>query len=263
MQGAGNDFVILPLGDGAKNVKKVDWEALAKKICDRHYGIGADGLVGLDLINSTKLKWYFYNSDGSKAEMCGNAARCAISLMFQLGKTERRVQLETDAGMIDGEMQPDRTVRLTLPSTVKPSLKKTNVSGHEGFYINTGVPHFVLPVEVIDLRAWKAKCATLRNHADFGKDGTNVTLVKALSERSASAVTYERGVEDFTLSCGTGALAAGAWVLDKKSLPEAQIEMPGGDFFVGITPEKKMFLRGEATIVFQGKLNPGVLNGIF
>lgn len=263
MQGAGNDFVILPLGKNTKSVSKLDWETLAKKICDRHYGVGADGLVGLELLHSSKLRWYFYNSDGSRAEMCGNAARCAVSLMFQLGKTERRVQLQTEAGLIDGEMQPDRTVKLILPSNKKVDPKPMKVAGHHGYFINTGVPHFIVPVDVIDLRAWRPESAKLRSHPEFGKNGSNVTLVKALSERSATAVTYERGVEDFTLSCGTGALAAGAWMLSKKNIPEAQIEMPGGDFFVGMTPENKMFLRGDAKIVFHGKLNPGAINGIF
>jgi diaminopimelate epimerase len=262
--GAGNDFVFLALMSSEKDLySRIHWPQLAKKICDRHFGVGADGLVGLYLQGENKLKWDFYNADGSQAEMCGNAARCAFSLMFQLGKTSRVASLETLAGEILGEIQPDRTVTITLPSKTHPQLIEKTVQSTLGVFVDTGVPHFVIKTDDVNPKLLREKAAMLRNAPEFGKSGTNVTFLKDLGSGRAKAITFERGVEDFTLSCGTGALAAGAVVMSIYPNIVAEIEMPGGRLDVSKNAEGLLTLHGDAQVVFDGKLNPGVINGIF
>lgn len=258
LQGTGNDFIFFhsdrqtPFDLEIKRTLSRSVNAL----CDRHFGIGADGLVILSHQSPDSVSWDFWNADGSEAEMCGNAARCAFSLLYQLGWIARSATLHTKSGPVQGEIFPDREVQVLVPS--QSSGKVLTAEGCEGFFLNTGVPHFVLEESLVTGLSQKEFCARIRRSSVFGLGGTNVTLVSSPREGAVSAKTYERGVEDFTLSCGTGALAAGVWAMQRSAQSSIVVAMPGGALTVGQRSEK-LSLKGPAKIVFNGTLNPGVL----
>lgn len=223
MTGAGNDFLIL---DHALPAHPPRAE-LAKMLCDRHYGIGADGFVILEKNHLGSLRWDFYNSDGSKAEMCGNAARCVIRFLSEQTKTTDVIKVHTQDGFFEGRILRDGLVEVIVaPAKSMDFAVSINVDAEVviGDQIWAGVPHFVLRRDPDKELAQK-----VRRHVQFGTHGTNVTFIKETGEDLVEAVTFERGVEDFTLACGTGAIAAGlSQFHTQPKITSAQVQMPGG-----------------------------------
>lgn len=221
MTGAGNDFLIIDQALPAQP-SPVD---LAKMFCDRHYGIGADGLVILEKNHHGHFRWDFYNSDGSKAEMCGNAARCVIRFLSE--QTSGMIKVQTQDGHFEGRCLPGGQVEVTVEVAKKMDFAiSLNVDGEIviGDYIWAGVPHFVLRRDPDKELAQK-----VRRHVHFESHGTNVTFVNQTNENLVQAVTFERGVEDFTLACGTGAIATGlSQFHTQPQTSSVQVQMPGG-----------------------------------
>ncbi len=223
MTGAGNDFLIidsaLPHGPSRSE--------MAKSLCDRHYGIGADGLVILKKNHHGHFRWDFYNSDGSKAEMCGNAARCVIRFLSDQTKTSGLIKVHTQDGHFEGECLPNGQVAvLVTPPKHMEFAISLNVDSEIviGDQIWAGVPHFILRREPDKELAKK-----VRRHAHFESHGTNVTFLSESDDQHIQAVTFERGVEDFTLACGTGAIAAGLSQFHlRPGISSASVQMPGG-----------------------------------
>lgn len=205
--GAGNDFVMI---DNRKGIIAGNIPSLAKKLCDRQFGIGADGLILLEKSRKAEFLMNYHNSDGSYAEMCGNGARCTAKLAYLLGISKRTMVFETGAGLIDAEIFAKSVkVKLYDPKDLKPGIsllidgKKYTCS-----YINTGVPHaiiFVNDIEKCDVRGLGRK---IRFHRAFAPAGTNVDFVKTCGNNTLLIRTYERGVEGETLACGTGVTAS-------------------------------------------------------
>ncbi|HAJ56841.1 MAG TPA: diaminopimelate epimerase [Candidatus Omnitrophica bacterium] len=208
MQGSGNDFVVI---EGRQPPGSASHRSQIRKICDRIYGIGADGVLLLERSKKAYIKMRIFNADGSEAEMCGNGARCAALYISQkAGGMSHKIRLETKAGMIEAEVKGDKVkIKLTDPIDLKLDLH-VNVGGkdYEIDYLNTGVPHAVIEVDDLgDLPVGRLGHA-IRHHEVFRPAGTNVDFIKIVDKGHISVRTYERGVEDETLACGTGSVAS-------------------------------------------------------
>lgn len=209
MNGAGNDFVLFDNRAGAVQLTP----AQAARLCDRHRGVGADGVIGLVTCASGRADWawQFWNSDGSAAEMCGNGARCFARFVRRLAGAGPRLTFETAAGVILAEFRGERVgIALTPPRDERlnlcvplPSAGPTTIHS-----INTGVPHAVIFVPEADRAPLATAGPEARRHAVFGPRGTNVNFVQVLGPNAIRVRTFERGVEGETLACGTGVTAS-------------------------------------------------------
>lgn len=252
LNGAGNDFIFIKHED-----YRHDWDfsKLAIKLCDRHFGIGADGLVIVhnNPQNSPQFHWEFYNSDGSQAEMCGNAARCMIRyLSLQFGRSHS--EFKTKIGTVSGAVIDSQTTSVQWSLVERKPQKKTVLTTYgpiEGFMVNTGVPHFVLlnPTHILSSNLYKE----IQDHKDFEPTGTNVTdLITNGSHYNTR--TFERGVADFTLACGTGVIAAACVLEQHNTQSEYKINAPGGSLHVCFL-QNQVTLTGPALWVFSGQIS--------
>ncbi|TAN62413.1 diaminopimelate epimerase [bacterium] len=207
----GNDFVVIksslrPPASGLRS--------LAKEICDRKFGAGADGLLVLEKSKRADVKMRIFNADGSEAEMCGNGARCA-ALYHSLrsrpsGRGALMLNIETKAGIIVAKVLGENVkIKLTEPRGYQPQVA-VEINGRElkVYSINTGVPHAVIFVEGIEHIDVSNIGRQIRYYECFAPAGTNVDFVEAVDSDTIKVRTYERGVEDETLACGTGAAAS-------------------------------------------------------
>jgi diaminopimelate epimerase len=209
MNGAGNDFVLF---DNRSHATQLTTEQVVR-ICDRHRGVGADGVIGLVPCTSGEADWawQFWNSDGSAAEMCGNGARCFARYIKRMTGNPARTTFETAAGVISAEFHGERvSVNLTAPEEERLHLKiSLRSAGDTTLHaINTGVPHAVIYVPDADKAMLSTVGPEVRRHPEFGARGTNVNFVQVLGPGSIRVRTFERGVEGETLACGTGVCAA-------------------------------------------------------
>jgi len=260
MVASGNDFVVAEVKGQRSKVKSLT--DLARKSCDRKYGVGADGLLILEKSKIADVKMRIFNADGSEAEMCGNGARC-VALFEAKGKRQKeKAKIETKAGIIESQVKADNVkIKLTAPKDIRLNMPiKLNNRTLRLNFINTGVPHAVIFVEGLD----KIDVANLGNqiryHSRFAPRGTNVDFVEMLSNNSIKIRTYERGVEDETLACGTGAVAS-ALITDYR-LPitdyrNINVHTQGGEilkvYFERIEDKfKNVWLEGKARIVYSG-----------
>ncbi len=207
MQGAGNDFIMID--NRNERFSKQEKSALAANLCRRAIAVGADGMIFLENDSELSARWEFYNSDGSEAEMCGNGARCFTLFVRDLGLIEKDFSFRTLAGIIRAEVTGEQRARVGLPS-VSPLKKIMELdfagTAEDVYFINTGVPHVVLPVVNLEAIDVKRLGAAVRYHEEFSPAGTNVNFIM----RSGTGIeirTYERGVESETLACGTGSVA--------------------------------------------------------
>jgi len=260
MNGAGNDFVLLDNRTGSLHLSR---EQVAR-LCDRHRGIGADGLMLLAPCRSGRADWAwdFYNSDGSSAEMCGNGARCFGRYLQKLTGVTERVTFETVAGTITAVFHGERvTVNLTDPKELKMDLPVPVSTGTLSVHsINTGVPHAVIFVADADKAMVQKLGAEVRFHPQFLPKGTNVNFVQALEPGLIRVRTYERGVEGETLACGTG-ITASALIASKvrQFKSPVRVRSQGGDLLeVGFTEHAGRFsevqLTGPADFAFTGRI---------
>jgi len=260
MNGAGNDFVML---DNRSQKIKLTSAQIAR-LCDRQWGVGADGVVLLIPSASGKADWAwdFYNIDGSMAEMCGNASRCFGRYVQKLTENDQGFSFETGAGIISVAFQGERvTVSLTKPKDLKLNEQVKLAAGTQTLHsLNTGVPHTVLFVPDADEAMVQDLGQEIRRHPHFAPRGTNVNFVQPLGPGSIRVRTYERGVEGETLACGTG-LTASALItakLHKYSSP-VRVEVQGGDELGGRFEQddgdcSDVRLSGPAEFVFEGKI---------
>lgn len=255
--GAGNTFVILEAADAA--LVPLGRVELARRLCEKTRGVAVDGVLYLDPgRDGADYVWDFYNADGSSAEMCGNAARCAGRFVHEVHRKSagNEIVFLTKAGKVGVRRADDGSyvAEMTPVRVVQNEIRLTTDDGvFEGLWIDTGVPHFVISVSDL-ARIPAAVCRSLRRHADLGAAGANVTLLKAIDGSRAEAVTYERGVEDFTAACGTGAVAA-AWKLTGGHSGSSRIRMPGGELEVTFGGGRPL-LRGSALFLGEYKPHP-------
>jgi len=253
MVASGNDFVVIE--SAGSRVR--GFAGLAKEICDRRYGVGADGLLILEKSKIADIKMRIFNADGSEAEMCGNGARCVA---LYLGKPH--VKIETKAGTIESQVNADHVkIKLTDPRDTKLDMpiKVNNRTLHVNF-INTGVPHTVIFVEGLDKIDVTNLGKQIRFHKSFAPSGTNVDFIEILKNNSIKIRTYERGVEDETLACGTGAVASAlitAYSLQLTAYSKINVHTKSGEilkvYFEKIKNKfKNVWLEGRAKIVYKG-----------
>jgi diaminopimelate epimerase len=259
MNGAGNDFVLL---DNRSSELRLTTESIAR-ICDRHRGIGADGVLVVEpAANGADFRMRYYNSDGGEAEMCGNGARCFARFTRKLGWKRDEVSFETLAGTIRAHFEGD-LVRLEM-SEPKGLALNESIEGLIVHAINTGVPHAVILTDDLDRIDVAATGAMIRHHAHFAPKGTNVNFVQRLEADAAAVRTYERGVEAETLACGTGVVAS-ALIFHELTGAKSpvKISVRGGDVLeVGFTQDepasgafKNVTLTGPAELVFDGQID--------
>ena len=265
MSGTGNDFIII---DHRKPL--IGREAMAEfaaLVCRRKFSAGADGLILIEESDQADFKWLFFNADGSVAEMCGNGARCAARFAYMHGIAPARMCFETLAGIIEAQVADiNVSVKMTDPGDVQMHREITvddeTILLHT---VDTGVPHAVLFVDDIAQIDVCAQGSRIRHHGTFMPAGTNVNFVQKQGN-GFKVRTYERGVEDETLACGTGAVAGAliAALLDQAASP-VEIITSGGDQLTIVFDLKEngsaenVFLKGPAHVVYKGELNAEAL----
>jgi diaminopimelate epimerase len=257
MNGAGNDFVMLDnrLGDLQLAPQQIE------RLCDRHRGIGADGVLVLErATNGANFRMRYYNADGGEAEMCGNGARCFARFADRTAGPLQQLSFETPAGVIsaalEGEnvtlgMSDPKDLQLDVPIAIQNEALRCH-------YIDSGVPHVVVPVEDIAKVNVREFGRAIRHHEHFLPRGANANFMEARGANSIAIRTYERGVEDETLACGTGVVASALIfaAMNNASSP-IRVRVKGGDEMqVGFDREGDRFtnvtLTGPADFVFEG-----------
>lgn len=264
MNGGGNDFVIF---DNRKKTLPEDYSALAKKICHRKFSVGADGLLVLEEAPPYDFRMVYYNADGSRAEMCGNGARCIARFATLLKAAQPKMKFETDSGPVSAEVG-EALVRVTLgtPKDLRLDfpLKLDEQKELNASFINTGVPHVIVMVSDTEKISVQELGQKIRYLKDFAPAGTNANFVQQVDTHHLIVRTYERGVEGETLACGTGVTAA-AVVFGAKNLVESPVDCltHGSEtlrvyFRIEEAGQRKMItdvsLEGPATVSFHGEV---------
>jgi|SRR5579859_7257622 len=259
MSGAGNDFVV---ADNRVGQFRAEPSAVAR-ICDRRFGVGADGLLLVEPSTSADFFMRYYNADGSEADMCGNGARCIARFYSErcdTGKAE--LKFETLAGLIEATVRGEH-VRLTMSKPHDVRLRKSiqlKGGAREYHFLNTGVPHAVFFTDDADREMIQEVGAEIRYHKDFSPRGTNVDWVQRLGGNAIRVRTYERGVEAETLACGTGVVASGiiAHLVHDVPLPVKVTVQSGRVLEVNFSRNGEDFrdvtLAGPAEYAFEGTL---------
>ena len=272
MSGSGNDFIFIDNRPGTidSSDPKV-LSDLALGLCARRTGVGADGLVLIEEDPEVDFRWHFYNSDGSEAEMCGNASRCAARLAHEWGLAGEEMSFRTVAGIISARVEGRRVkVELTTPFDLKPKIVTTLDDRFvEAGFVNTGVPHVVIFIEDIEAVDMKNEAPRLRYHKSFSPAGTNVNYVQVSGSDSLLVRTYERGVEGETLACGTG-VTASALISSLRGFTTSPTRVrvrSGEELIVHFEPNPeaadpwpgKVLFEGITTKVYQGRLSGEIL----
>ena len=259
MNGAGNDFVLIDNRAGEVNLTPRQ----IARICDRHRGVGADGILLLEPArNGADFRMRYYNRDGGEAEMCGNGARCFARFVERETGAGERISFETPAGVIGAQLQGD-VVRLTMsePRDERFDLKiSAGVRSWRGHFINSGVPHVVVPVPSVEKVDVNGDGAMIRHHPMFAPAGANANFLEKRGPRAIAIRTYERGVENETLACGTGVVASAlVFAATEKINGPITVEVRGGSkLSVDFRREGNRFynvtLTGPAEFVFEGTI---------
>lgn len=266
MHGAGNDFIIINNIDGA--IPESVLPELAAGLCAQHVSVGADGMMVVAAPRQGgDFRMIFYNSDGSLGEMCGNGARCIARYGYENGLSGETQRIETTAGLVTGQRVTKRLykVRLNDPSVIDLH-RSVSVGGtaYNCAYIelgDPGIPHAIVLMPDWDERdhdMLRALGRALRFAEEFPR-GANVSFVKVVDVSHVKAITYERGVEDFTLACGTGcgSIAAALRLLGLSD-DELAISMPGGELTVSLTASggsvQDIYLTGPTNVVCTGDI---------
>lgn len=261
MNGAGNDFVVL---DNRDNSLSLTGEQIAR-LCHRQRGIGADGLLAVEPAErGADFRMRYYNADGGEAEMCGNGARCFARFVNSLsGGDLTKTTFETMAGVIEAEFQGDQ-VRIQLSTPHGLALdQRLDLDGvpHTVHSLNTGVPHAVVFVDDLAAAEVRRFGSSMRYHPHFAPKGTNANFAQVIAPGQIAIRTYERGVEDETLACGTGMVACALIHHELSGAPSPiRVRVAGGDTLeVGFTKTdtagySAVTLLGPADFTFAGTL---------
>ncbi len=260
MNGAGNDFVLLDNRDAALALDR----AQIAHLCDRHRGIGADGLLLVEPAQAgADFRMRYYNADGGEAEMCGNGARCFARYARRVsGHAAASLSFETPAGVIGARCEGEQVcINMSAPQAYAPAVS-LEIEGEllDVHFLNTGVPHAVIFVDDLEAAAVTRLGAAIRYHAHFAPKGTNVNFVQTSAPGEIAIRTYERGVEDETLACGTGVVACALLHhLTTGAAGPIHVRVRGGETLrVGFEPGtatgefRGVTLTGPADFVFDG-----------
>ena len=250
-QGTGNDFVMI---DNRSNIFPKENTQLVAHLCDRRFGIGADGLILLDSDTDTDFRMVYYNSDGNLSSMCGNGGRCLVAFAKKLNVIQDETTFIATDGLHYATVAADGIVSLQMIDVTE--IKNTA----EYSFLNTGSPHHVQLVEDLEHYNVKENGAAIRYGALYGQQGSNINFVKKIDDTTFSLRTYERGVEDETLACGTGATAVAIAMnaTGQTDLNAINLNVEGGKLAVSFDKKDgkytKVFLKGPAEFVFKGTI---------
>lgn len=247
-QATGNDFVVMDNREGKLSLTKEQIE----KICDRRFGVGADGLMLIEKHASLNFNVEYYNSDGSQS-LCGNGSRAAVHFASRLGLVNGKSTFNAYDGAHSAELLSSGIIRLKMNDVAE-----VKTIGND-YFLNTGSPHYIRFVENIHEYPVVEEGRRIRYSDAFKPGGTNVNFVEKLSDNTIYVRTYERGVEDETLSCGTGVTAAAIAASLKGYTSPVNIKVKGGDLSVEFKSGQsgtftEIFLVGPAKMVFEGDL---------
>ena len=260
MSGSGNDFILIDNINQSLAVE--DLPAFVRTVCERKVSVGADGLILIERSEAFDFRWRFFNADGSEVDMCGNGGRCAARFAYLKGIAGKKMSFETGAGIIDAEIKGDIVkLKLTDPHNLHVN-QSIPVDGQllEISRINTGVPHVVHFVNDLDLFDVFHVGRTLRYHEQFQPEGTNANFIEVVDKDSIRVRTYERGVEDETLACGTGAVAS-ALISSWKGLIESpvNVRVKSGEMLKIYFRKTEhgfedIYLEGKTKVVYEGRI---------
>ena len=250
-QGTGNDFVMI---DNRSNIFPKENTQLVAHLCDRRFGIGADGLILLDTDAATDFRMVYYNSDGNLSSMCGNGGRCLVAFAKKLNVIQNETTFMATDGLHYATVGADGIVSLQMIDVAE--IKNTP----DYSFLNTGSPHHVQLVTDLEHYNVKENGAAIRYGDLYGQQGSNVNFVKKIDDATFSLRTYERGVEDETLACGTGATAVAIAMsaIGQTDLNTIHLNVEGGKLAVSFDIEDgkytNVFLKGPAEFVFKGTI---------
>ncbi len=243
ISGCGNDFIFIE-DKVAENLKLNKSKTI--KYCARKTGIGADGLIIFSL--SPTPSWKFYNNDGGKTTFCGNAARSFIYLLSEILKYPKtKLFFGSDIGRVYGEKRGNKFyVEIDAPKMIEHKINNEK----DKFLINSGVPHLIVyNAKLSNLDELLIVGQKYRKNNNLLKEGTNITFI----DRKFNSITFERGVDYFTLACGTGAMAGAFALKDKLKRNKFRFKFPGGDLLVE-TGDKKYLLGGKVSYIYKGEI---------
>ena len=248
-QGTGNDFIMID--DRTESFDLENHEMIAR-LCHRKFGIGADGLILIRNHKEDDFEMIHYNADGHLTSLCGNGSRCVVMFASQLGIVQSECRFMTVEGILEARIDGG-LVHLKMPDVM-------DVESHESHYfLNTGSPHHICFVEDIENHDVFHQGRTIRYGPPYNKEGANVNFVKQITGNRIFVRTYERGVEDETLSCGTGVTAAAIIQGIKGSTSPIKVKTLGGDLEISFEKDsdkafKNIYLIGPAIKVFGGSV---------
>lgn len=260
MSGSGNDFILI---DHRKPIlTEGQMQGFARKVCRRRISVGADGLILIERSEKADFKWWFFNANGSEAEMCGNGGRCAARFAYLKGIAGPSLTFETLAGILSAQVDGKR-VKLEMTKPYDLKLDGTFlIEGKEKILssINTGVPHVVSFLEDLESLDVIGVGRAIRYHPYFAPKGTNANFVRVEDSSHLSIRTYERGVEDETLACGTGIVASAliaafkGWVKSPVSIKTKGGEVLMVYFEIEGEEVKRVFFEGEVHIIYEAEM---------
>jgi len=263
LQGNGNDFILIDEFETIVIPDEMKGQ-FAHLYCDRRFGIGADGVLYLGRSSEADLSMRIFQPDESEAAMCGNGIRCLARYAFDQGYTGPSCTVETKAGIMGVQMRYEddtflasitmtdpRFERKDIPATGEGEYRES-IEGYDVYAVNTGVPHAVIFVEDLDAVPFPTLAPVVRHHATF-PEGANVSIVSRTGDDAIRIRTFERGIEEETTSCGTGATAAAAVAHHLGYVgPKVLVETEGGPLV--ITLGEKTLMEGPAVMVFRGSI---------
>lgn len=250
-QGAGNDFVMI---DNRSGFFPKENTQLIAHLCDRRFGIGGDGLILLENDSDTDFKMVYYNSDGNQSSMCGNGGRCLVAFAKDLEVIEDKTTFIATDGLHHASFEDNGLVSLQMIDVPTIDIKKDHS------FLNTGSPHHVQMVEDLEHYNIKAEGAAIRYGEMYGAAGSNINFVKKIDDTTFRLRTYERGVEDETLACGTGATAVAIAMnaTGQTNATAINVNVEGGKLVVSFDKGENgftnVFLKGPAEFVFKGTI---------
>ncbi|MDA0989432.1 MAG: diaminopimelate epimerase [Verrucomicrobia bacterium] len=259
MQGAGNDFVLVDDRNQSFPAQETDW---LRQIGSRRLGVGCEGIILIQPSREADFRMRFFNPDGSEVDMCGNGARCVARLAHEIGAAQSSMSIETQAGRLRADVK-GHTVRLGMTNPFDWNMEGlVTVADASLAYasVNSGVPHVVVGVDDLDGTDVVGLGRAIRRHVDFAPQGTNANFIAITGPHSLRIRTYERGVEDETLACGTG-IVASALIAARQGDVAAPVKVLAKsgdtlivDFRLTDTGAENVTLEGPAEHVFRGTL---------
>ena len=268
LSGAGNDFVIINNLNHIIDSTNSEFLSFVTKICQRRMSVGADGILLVEPTENADFRMRYFNADGGEAETCGNGARCISKFAFLNGIVPKQMRFLTNAGIYEAEIVGDNVkVRMSDPTDLRINVPLQLEDGvHTVGFANSGVPHVVFLVDDLKSTDVFDLGQQTRYHNDFKPAGTNANFITVHSEELIEIRTYERGVENETLACGTGSIASAivSATLGKVESPVSVKTASGVVLKIHFTLEeneaKNVYLEGDARVIFAGELTAAAWN---